>query len=237
MNTQQDDLISEKPTQRRKRLYRSRRQRMIGGVCGGTAEYVGVDPALLRIACILLALVGGWGIVAYIIGLIIIPESTEDDQLDTDTVSSQGKTGMIWGILFIIAGLIFLLNNYGWLPWSMWNFWHISWRFFWPFVLIFIGLVLLLTRSPRNEGIEENGTRTEPAQSRKLQRSRKDRMIGGVCGGIAGYFRLDPTLVRLLWAFGTILSRGLGILAYIILLIVLQNEELVNKSIESNSEV
>ncbi|MFQ6092998.1 MAG: PspC domain-containing protein [bacterium] len=65
----------------------------------------------------------------------------------------------------------------------------------------------------------------EATASRKLTRSRKERMIGGVCGGMANYFRLDPTLVRLIWAFGTVVSHGLGLLAYIILLIVLPEEE------------
>jgi len=224
---------------RKKRLYRSRRHRMIGGVCGGTAEYFGVDPVLLRIACIIFALAGGWGIVAYIIGLIVIPESTEEASPTTDeaTDSKTGKNGMIWGTLFIIVGLILLLNNYGWFPWSMWNIWHVSWRFFWPFVLIFIGMILLMTRSARTGNGEANGTSTGDGRARKLHRSRTERMVGGVCGGIAAYFRLDPTLVRLLWAFGTILSRGLGVIVYVILLIVLQDDEVHNNSIEPNREV
>ena len=46
-------------------------------------------------------------------------------------------------------------------------------------------------------------------------------MIAGVCGGIGEYFDADPTIVRLIWAFATIISAGLGIIAYIIALIII----------------
>jgi phage shock protein C len=56
-----------------KRLYRSRDDRMIGGVCGGLAEYLNVDPTLIRLLLVLLAFAGGPGIVAYLILWIIVP--------------------------------------------------------------------------------------------------------------------------------------------------------------------
>lgn len=59
-----------------KRLIRSKSQRMIGGVCGGIAEYFNIDPTIIRLgfalASIFLALVGG--IIAYVLALFIIPE-------------------------------------------------------------------------------------------------------------------------------------------------------------------
>jgi phage shock protein C len=55
---------------------------------------------------------------------------------------------------------------------------------------------------------------------KKLYRSKKDRIIAGVCGGIAEYAKVDSTLVRLIWAL-SILFGGFGILAYIIALIVI----------------
>ena len=58
---------------------------------------------------------------------------------------------------------------------------------------------------------------------RKLYRSRKDRMIGGVCGGLAKYFNMDPTIIRLIAVLGLVAVGG-TFLAYIILLIVLPEE-------------
>ena len=57
-----------------KRLYRSRDSRMICGVCGGLAEYLNVDPTLVRRATVLIACMAGSGILAYIIAAIIIPD-------------------------------------------------------------------------------------------------------------------------------------------------------------------
>ena len=53
----------------------------------------------------------------------------------------------------------------------------------------------------------------------RLYRSCKDKILGGVCGGIAEYLGIDPTIVRILWIIGT-LAWGFGILLYIILWII-----------------
>jgi phage shock protein PspC (stress-responsive transcriptional regulator) len=58
---------------------------------------------------------------------------------------------------------------------------------------------------------------------KRLHRSRDERVIGGVCGGMAKYFNTDPVLVRVLWVL-FIFLWGLGILAYIILRFVVPLE-------------
>lgn len=62
-------------------------------------------------------------------------------------------------------------------------------------------------------------------QTKKLYRSRTDRKIAGVCGGLGAYFGIDPTLVRLLFVLGLIFVGG-TILAYLILMIVIPEEPL-----------
>jgi len=57
-----------------KRLYRSRNQRMLGGVCGGIAEYFNVDPTLVRLAWVLFGALAGSGVLAYIIAVLVVPE-------------------------------------------------------------------------------------------------------------------------------------------------------------------
>lgn len=56
------------------RLYRSRTNRMIGGVCGGLGEYFGIDPTIVRIVFVLLALADGLGILAYILLWVLMPK-------------------------------------------------------------------------------------------------------------------------------------------------------------------
>lgn len=62
-----------------KRLYRSGRERIIGGVCGGLAEYFNVDPTIVRLLYVLFTLVSfGAGILFYIIAWIIVPRNPRD---------------------------------------------------------------------------------------------------------------------------------------------------------------
>ena len=57
-----------------KRLYRSRRNRILAGVAGGLAEYFDFDPSLIRLLWVIAGLIFGGGLIAYIIAWIIIPE-------------------------------------------------------------------------------------------------------------------------------------------------------------------
>ena len=57
-----------------KRLYRPRNERMIAGVCAGIGNYMNIDPTLVRLAVLLLAVWGGGGILAYFIAWIVISE-------------------------------------------------------------------------------------------------------------------------------------------------------------------
>ena len=58
----------------KKRLYRSKTNSMIAGVCGGLGEYLDIDPTFIRLLWILFILAGGSGILAYIIAWIVIPQ-------------------------------------------------------------------------------------------------------------------------------------------------------------------
>ena len=58
-----------------KKLYKSNQNKMLDGVCGGIAEYFGIDPTVVRLIGALFSLMGGCGILAYIIAAIIIPRN------------------------------------------------------------------------------------------------------------------------------------------------------------------
>jgi phage shock protein C len=58
-----------------KRLYRSGKERVLGGICGGLGEYFGIDPTIVRLLWILFFLAYGAGVLAYIIAWIIIPKN------------------------------------------------------------------------------------------------------------------------------------------------------------------
>lgn len=60
---------------------------------------------------------------------------------------------------------------------------------------------------------------------RKLMRSKVNRMICGVCGGIGEYLSIDPTLVRLIWILCSLASCGTGLIVYIVAAVVMPEDD------------
>lgn len=72
-----------------KRLYRSRKDQQIAGVCGGVADYLGVDPTLVRLLWVILALAGGPGLLLYVIMWAIVPEEPEFVQATANKAKNE----------------------------------------------------------------------------------------------------------------------------------------------------
>lgn len=68
-------MIKERGIIMEKRLYKSNKNKMLAGVCGGIAEYFNLDPTLIRLGWIVFSALGGSGILAYIIAAIVIPQN------------------------------------------------------------------------------------------------------------------------------------------------------------------
>ena len=195
-----------------RKLYRSQVNRMLGGVCGGMAEYFNIDVNLMRLIWVILAFFGGSGVLLYIASLVIIPNNPDQAAPETRENVIKDKP-LFWGSLLIVVGLFLILRQTG--LFYGFHFWHIPWQSVWAVLLIVIGLVLLFNKSKAQKVVSE-----VTGMEKKLYRSRQQKMIGGVCGGLAEYFDLDVSLIRVIWAIGTFLSAGAGILVYIIMLIV-----------------
>jgi phage shock protein PspC (stress-responsive transcriptional regulator) len=60
-----------------RKLYRSRTDRKLAGVCGGLAQYLNADPTLIRVLFVVLALLGGPGLVIYLVLWILVPEEPQ----------------------------------------------------------------------------------------------------------------------------------------------------------------
>ena len=145
------------------RLYRSKQEKMIGGVCGGLADYFSTDVTLVRLIA-LVALFGGVGFFIYLAGWAIIPENPSDEaryagdykhdmgdaikgMVSDVKEATQGlgrnenqgdhenRSKMAGGIL-VILGVFFLLERV--LP----NWFDMSKM--WPLLLIVIGLAIIL---------------------------------------------------------------------------------------------
>ena len=62
----------------KKKLYKSRTDKKLDGVCAGIAEYFDIDPTLIRVAWVVFSLCGGSGVLAYIICAIVMPQKPDD---------------------------------------------------------------------------------------------------------------------------------------------------------------
>lgn len=66
---------------------------------------------------------------------------------------------------------------------------------------------------------------------KQLYRSRDDRMVAGVCGGLGEYFNIDPTIIRLIFVFGSIVTGSGLFWAYLVLMVVVPEEPLASEAV------
>ena len=135
-----------------RKLLRQKEERVIGGVCAGLAHYFNVDPVLVRLIFVALALVQGMGVIAYLIIWLIVPEASNRDLSGEEAFRAnladmqarayqlvgrlgEGQQGMAFiAILLIVLGAIFLLGQF------------VPMHILWPLVLIALGGYLLFIR-------------------------------------------------------------------------------------------
>ena len=153
-----------------KRLYRSRTDRMLWGVCGGLAKYFDIDPTIMRLIFVISIFLGGSGILAYIILAIVVPvegsTSAEPKETMKENVEEMKKTAEELGREFratfeekkeekseevrvshrrrAFFGIIVLIVGVLLLLASFDLFWWLQWRYLWPVIIIAIAILILI---------------------------------------------------------------------------------------------
>ena len=144
-----------------RKIFRSIDDYLLAGVCGGLGKYFKIDSSLVRIIFVLLALSGGSGVLIYLILWLVVPKEkgiekeinreekikefaeevkdkaksmAKEIKLDTK-VEKTGKKINILGIALILVGIVAVWNQI--LPIK------IEWNFFWPGLLILVGILFL----------------------------------------------------------------------------------------------
>ena len=227
-------------------LYRSSSDKLIGGVCGGLADFMGWNASVVRILWIALTLfTGGGGFLAYIALWLLLPVGSAENGVEhTAALPLSEKNLTRIAFLLIGLGALWLLTNIGIVPW-LWNLFGGAFRvLFWPALLIASGYLVLryLGKDVKWNGKEttdrvksEVGERMPSGDDVKsgfgkmrqnfpLKRSSSDKMFMGVCGGIGQKLGIDSNLVRLVWAAFSIGSIGMGVLLYVLIGLFLPEE-------------
>ena len=151
--------------EKNKRLYRSAKSKVFGGVAGGIAEYFDIDPIIIRLLFVIIAFAGGGGAIVYLILWIALPlepispytmnmgsgepfnagnpDEQSASEFGTGTanpfnipVKPENRNSLIGGVVLISIGLIFFANRF--IP-------NINFHNLWPLVLVVIGGVLIAT--------------------------------------------------------------------------------------------
>lgn len=130
-----------------RKLYRSSDNKVIAGVCGGIGEYFNVDPVIIRLIAVIFTLMGGSGLIAYIIAAFIIPARNSIEYFDTNKDSKKEgpevykkgnkNTAIVLGIILIAAGgMVFFRHFVHWIPSTL----------MFAAVLVIVGVFLIFKR-------------------------------------------------------------------------------------------
>ncbi len=141
--------------QQRRRLHRSRDDRFLFGMAGGLAEFFDIDPVLVRVGWALLTVATvGIAALAYLVLVIVTPDGSRTESAPVDDQSDESSSSIVhgdtdevlpkrhvvrnlFGVGFIIVGMIVLLGNLG-------VFDSIRWDIVWPVVIVILGVTILL---------------------------------------------------------------------------------------------
>jgi phage shock protein PspC (stress-responsive transcriptional regulator) len=146
-----------------RRLYRSRTDRVLAGVAAGVANWLNADPALVRVAWVILAFVtSGLAVLVYVVMAFVVSEEPMvrraagdvaagtnaaaepvTETMTTETQPRESNGPLILGILLVGIGLVFLVREY--IP-------ALDWDRLWPIAIIAVGGLLLVNSMRRREG-------------------------------------------------------------------------------------
>lgn len=204
----------------KKTFSRSRYNVIIAGVCSGIAKSTNTEPALIRVLAMLTLLFGGWSVAAYLIIAVLTPIDRYEIELTNEEKLRLRKINYktILGGSMILAGIYFGFHSIGYF--SSGRLFVLPNSLIIPVIFIVLGSLLISNKY--NNHSYGNGLK------RSFYRSRKDRRLLGVCGGIAEYTNTDSTTIRAIFVIGTLLTLGAFAAAYFVLALFIKFEAAIN---------
>ncbi|VAX24625.1 hypothetical protein MNBD_IGNAVI01-1725 [hydrothermal vent metagenome] len=195
-----DDVPYEK-----KRLLRSKDNRIFFGVCGGLAEYYEVSKTLVRLLFAIAVMFGGLGAAVYLILLVFTPSKDPKEKIEISHRAQHKNAKALFGIVLITVGLysIILPTNFFPLAFIV----YIPMKAIAPIIFLAAGVwIQKYYRSGKNENLEH-----------KFYRPTRGRLLMGVCAGLAEYLGAYVIVVRLLFVVFAFATMGIGVLLYFLI--------------------
>ena len=226
---------------------KSRKDRVIDGVCAGLADYLGADVTLVRVIWLLTVFIKGIGLIAYILAAIFVPVNPAHRSLQPEE-KKKTNHALLWSVILIVLGILLLWDRWDWrffgdfpfhYPFFRWG--SIPWGTVLPLALIVLGIVYIVIALRKESPAESVGDQRSSAGKQKpsaktsvrprIMRSRQEKLLAGVCAAIAKHLEIDPTFVRIAFVILALLSHpALGIIAYVILVLIIPPENISSSS-------
>jgi len=128
----------------------------------------------------------------------------------------------LWIMIFVFLLVVFLFVFWIWAIINcLFSGLRVSHKLIWLVIIFFFHFIGAFLYFIFAKSMEAKMVKSKKFTGKRLLRSKSNRMIGGVCGGIGEYVGVDPTLIRLLWVLFAFFSGGAGVLAYVVAWVII----------------
>ncbi len=200
------------------RLKKSKKNKILLGICGGLGEYFKVSPVLFRLIFIISTFFSSWSLVIYLILAVTLKS-------EKNGVEEKQTFTYLTGVVFTFIGVVNIIIYNSTILTYLWV--QIPSNLIMGLVFFLIGLYIKSNISKFiNIDVEEI------KQPSHLFREKDGKYLGGVCVGLSKYFRVSPLKIRFCFVVLSIITLGVFCLFYILMWIGLsQNSEVENETI------
>jgi phage shock protein PspC (stress-responsive transcriptional regulator) len=228
---------SQKTTGKNKKWFKSRKDRVLDGVCAGLAEVLGADVTLVRVIWLLTIFFRGLGLIAYVIAAVFVPVNPDHQSLKPEE-KKKTNHALMWSVILILLGILFLWDRWDWrlfddfpfhFPFFHWG--AVPWHTVLPLALIALGIgyIIIAIRRDRPAASQDTApakTSSESSARPRMMRSRTDKLLAGVCAALAAHLEIDPTFVRIAFILISLLTHPVfGVIGYIALVLIIPIEK------------
>lgn len=191
-----------------KKLFRSTKRYLLGGVCGGLAKFANTDPILFRILFVAFTLLGGVGIFIYITLLLTLePDTFNSNEVYLLKKEKERNFKVIIGSILILISLFKFLDFFTYLTGI--NLYFFNNMIALSLFLVFLGIVIFVKKV--------NFDFVNIYTLSSFRRKKIGQSVLGVCNGLSEYLSFNLNTIRMIWLLFAFVTLGFGAIVYMLI--------------------
>lgn len=202
------NLFNDDEPYHKKQLRKTQSEKIFTGICGGIGDYLEINPVWVRLFFIFGILLGGIGIILYLILFVFVPKSETVNEETSVFRLSYLNTKSLLGFTLLFIGLYVLTMPKEYFP--LLFFVKIPMDIISPIFFVLLGGWVL----------KKFGWKSQRFMQSEFIRPKNGRLFMGVCVGLAEYLGVYSIIVRLLFIIFSFMTVGLGVLVYFIIVLL-----------------